>query len=121
MLILAGDDVVSNMDENEEEEAWLDALETGEVDERGYLPQKLDVSSLTTRQVCDVKFVTCYFQLNFQAFPKCSEAFESLTASAGISIWHVCCTVCPPPPTPSILKTLTLLPCSIFCMQRGYS
>ena len=35
-----------------EEEAWLDALEAGQVNERGYLPQKKDVSTLTARQVC---------------------------------------------------------------------
>ena len=37
---------------DQEEEAWLDALEAGQVNERGYLPQKKDVSSLTARQVC---------------------------------------------------------------------
>ena len=38
-------------DDEGEEEAWLDALEAGQVNERGYLPQKKDVSSLTARQV----------------------------------------------------------------------
>lgn len=37
--------------EDEEEEAWLDALETGMVNERGYLPQAKDPSSMTVRQV----------------------------------------------------------------------
>ena len=36
---------------DQEEEAWLDALEAGQVNERGYLPQKKDISSLTARQV----------------------------------------------------------------------
>ena len=49
------------MDEEEEdEEAWLDALETGEVNERGYLPQKRDSGSLTARQVShDFYFFLC--------------------------------------------------------------
>lgn len=38
-------------DEDQEEVAWLDALEAGEVNERGYLPQKRDSGSLTARQV----------------------------------------------------------------------
>ena len=38
-------------DDEGEEEAWLDALEAGQVNERGYLPQKKDVSTLTARQV----------------------------------------------------------------------
>ncbi len=50
--------MVTDREENEEE-AWLVALEAGEVDERGYLPQKVDVSSMTARQVssCSHLFV----------------------------------------------------------------
>lgn len=29
-------------------------MEAGKVNERGYLPQKKDVSTLTARQVCDL-------------------------------------------------------------------
>ena len=39
-------------DAEEEEEAWLDALEAGQVDERGYLPKKKEQGTLTARQVC---------------------------------------------------------------------
>ena len=42
----------SNDHSDMEEEAWLDALEAGQVDERGYLPRKKDQGSLTARQVC---------------------------------------------------------------------
>ena len=38
-------------EEVQEEEAWLVALETGQVNERGYLPQKKDFNSMTARQV----------------------------------------------------------------------
>lgn len=38
-------------EEDQEEEAWLDALEAGQVNERGYLPEKRDIASLTARQV----------------------------------------------------------------------
>ena len=38
-------------EEDAEEEAWLHALEAGKVNERGYLPEKRDSSSLTARQV----------------------------------------------------------------------
>lgn len=38
-------------EELNEEEAWLDALESGTVDNTGYLPQKKDPRLLTTRQV----------------------------------------------------------------------
>ena len=38
--------------DDEEEEAWLDALEAGQVDERGYLPKKKEQGTLTARQVC---------------------------------------------------------------------
>ena len=38
-------------EEDIEEEAWLHALEAGEVNERGYLPQKKDYGTLTARQV----------------------------------------------------------------------
>lgn len=38
-------------EEDQEEEAWLDALEAGRVNERGYLPEKRDSASLTARQV----------------------------------------------------------------------
>ena len=41
----------SNDHSDMEEEAWLDALEAGQVDERGYLPRKKDQGSLTARQV----------------------------------------------------------------------
>ena len=37
--------------DEEEEEAWLDALEAGQVDERGYLPKKKEQGTLTARQV----------------------------------------------------------------------
>ena len=37
--------------EVDEEDAWLDALESGNVDDTGYLPQKRDPKLLTTRQV----------------------------------------------------------------------
>ena len=40
-----------DMQDDAEEEAWLNALETGGVNERGYLPQKKDPTSLTARQV----------------------------------------------------------------------
>lgn len=36
--------------DEDEEEAWLDALESGEVDERGYIPNKKKTSTLTARQ-----------------------------------------------------------------------
>ena len=49
------EEVVSEMDNNDDEEAWLDALEAGEVNERGYLPQKVDVSTLTARQVTTIE------------------------------------------------------------------
>lgn len=38
--------------QDEDEEAWLDALESGLVNERGYLPQIKDPTSMTVRQVC---------------------------------------------------------------------
>ncbi len=38
-------------EEEEEEEVWLEALETGNVDERGYIPQKKDLAAMTARQV----------------------------------------------------------------------
>lgn len=41
--------------EEQEEEAWLDALESGEVNERGYLPQKQELGTLTARQVSNSK------------------------------------------------------------------
>ena len=41
----------SDIEEEEEEEAWLDALESGTVDERGYIPQYKDPSAMTARQV----------------------------------------------------------------------
>ena len=59
-LVLGSDDisvgeeslpVSGEMDGEEEEEAWLDALETGEVDNTGYLPQRKNPKLLTTRQV----------------------------------------------------------------------
>lgn len=37
-------------DSEGEEEAWLDAMEMGELDERGYLPRK-NITALTARQV----------------------------------------------------------------------
>ena len=37
--------------EDDEEEAWLVALETGMVNERGYLPQAKDPTAMTARQV----------------------------------------------------------------------
>ena len=37
--------------DEEEEEVWLEALETGNVDERGYIPQKKNPSAMTARQV----------------------------------------------------------------------
>ncbi len=40
---------------DDEEEAWLEALESGDVDERGYLPAK-KTSTLTARQVCMLSF-----------------------------------------------------------------
>lgn len=40
-------------EDHQEEEAWLDALESGQVDERGYLPSKGNSSTLTARQVCN--------------------------------------------------------------------
>ena len=50
-------------EEEEDEEAWLDALETGNVDERGYIPQKKDPTSMTTRQVCVyVHILYIYYQ-----------------------------------------------------------
>ena len=41
----------NNHSDDEEEEAWLDALEAGQVDERGYLPKKKEQGTLTARQV----------------------------------------------------------------------
>ena len=39
-------------EECDEEEAWLDALETGSVNKRGYLPSKVkDPAAMTARQV----------------------------------------------------------------------
>ena len=43
--------VVEEEEEEEEEEVWLEALETGNVDERGYIPQKKDLTAMTARQV----------------------------------------------------------------------
>lgn len=40
-------------DSEGEEEAWLDAMEMGQLDERGYLPRK-NVTALTARQVSAV-------------------------------------------------------------------
>lgn len=37
-------------DSEGEEEAWLDAMEMGQLDERGYLPRK-NITALTARQV----------------------------------------------------------------------
>ena len=34
-----------------DEEAWLQALETGQVNSRGYLPERSDTTNLTARQV----------------------------------------------------------------------
>ena len=49
-----------------EEEAWLDALEAGQVNERGYLPQKKDISTLTARQVHGLTTVcTCTMSWNW--------------------------------------------------------
>lgn len=45
-------------DEIDEEEAWLNALEAGEVNERGYLPQR-ESGTLTARQVRQ----TIYFRM----------------------------------------------------------
>lgn len=46
---------IIDSEEGEEEEAWLEALESGTVDERGYIPQYKDPSSMTARQVrCNV-------------------------------------------------------------------
>lgn len=44
-------DGMQESDDEAEEEAWLDALEAGNVDDRGYLPQKRDPNNLTARQV----------------------------------------------------------------------
>lgn len=44
------EEVAEEEGEDPEEEAWLDALEAGEVNERGYLPQK-ESGTLTARQV----------------------------------------------------------------------
>ncbi len=44
-------ETVGGSDDDAEEEAWLDALEAGQVDDRGYLPQKRDPGNLTARQV----------------------------------------------------------------------
>ena len=43
-------------DDQLEEEAWLNALESGQVDERGYLPAKRKSSALTARQVVLYKY-----------------------------------------------------------------
>ena len=45
------EDEKPDVQDDPEEEAWLNALETGGVNERGYLPQKRDPTSLTARQV----------------------------------------------------------------------
>ena len=47
------------LDEEEDEEVWLVALETGNVDERGYVPQKKDPSVMTARQV--IQLMMFYF------------------------------------------------------------
>ena len=49
--------------DEKEEEAWLDALESGEVDERGYIPSKKS-SALTARQVRAMH--TCTFNLSYE-------------------------------------------------------
>lgn len=43
--------------EQAEEEAWLDALEAGKLDEYGEIPKPKDESLLTARQVLDLFFV----------------------------------------------------------------
>ena len=45
------EDEKPDVQDDSEEEAWLNALETGGVNARGYLPQKRDPTSLTARQV----------------------------------------------------------------------
>lgn len=42
---------VGSIQQDEEEEAWLNALETGSVNERGYLPKSKDPNAMTARQV----------------------------------------------------------------------
>lgn len=56
-VLLVSDDVSLGGDsfqlsgQEDDEEAWLDALESGHVNERGYLPQAKDHTSMTLRQV----------------------------------------------------------------------
>ncbi len=54
-----GEEVVGG-EEDQEEEAWLDALEAGQVNERGYLPEKRGSSSLTARQVHKTRDLSHY-------------------------------------------------------------
>ena len=56
-----------------EEEAWLDALETGGVDDTGYLPQKKNPKLLTTRQVMVLfgQLLCCHGRL----FPESTHGF----------------------------------------------
>ena len=60
------DELVSNEDvgADEDEEAWLDALESGDVNERGYLPAK-KASTLTARQVCTSHAYTLWSFLDY--------------------------------------------------------
>ena len=49
-LAVSGDMELDGEEMNEEE-AWLDALESGNVDNTGYLPQQKNIQQLTMRQV----------------------------------------------------------------------
>ena len=55
---IAGSERGSEREEGvkDEEEAWLDALEAGELDAYGEIKKQKDPAMLTARQVCDRKY-----------------------------------------------------------------
>ena len=103
---------------SKEEQAWLDALEAGELDDFGRLKHQKDVSMMTARQVRGHKQLYLLFmskQQRIHTDPKIKSLSRLSTPSRNIPLGHTKRTNC------NIIIIIIIILCTQGAYSRKYS